>query len=79
MRIFLKPAWVSSKNDNDDHFIGVHQLMHLYGLRIGEFRTFSDGCIATEEDLILGPQWDGNYVLPEKVRQLLAAQRAVKR
>lgn len=60
----LFPGTIQSSNDGQEHYIGPHQLAHLYGVKMRE-------CIIAKEtepappDLIhLYPRYNGDYRLP---------------
>jgi hypothetical protein len=67
----IHPGFVLSKNDGDRHFIGVRQLLKLYGLKPSEAvvclscqRRDAQGCLPNYEYVHLFPRYDGDYSLP---------------
>lgn len=68
-KYLLRPGLVRSQKDGDEHYIGVSQLMQLYGVMPGEcvIDTPDRSRWHSEEHLvILSPRTDGNYALPDK-------------
>jgi hypothetical protein len=63
MMYCLVPGEISSISDGDYHYIGVRQLVQLYGLRPGEYMVHDAifarrACEAVPH---LGPRYDGDY------------------
>lgn len=59
------PGDVVSKYDGQTHYIGVRQLMSLYGVRAEECVTDGPHNRRLEGLLHLEPNYDGDYSLPD--------------
>lgn len=58
----LHPGYVISKEDGDQHWIGVSALVRLYGLKPGEYVVWQENRGYRHEDYEhLWPQFDGDY------------------
>lgn len=70
----LHPGYVTSKTDDDEHYIGIAQLARLYQLRSTEYIVWDDrephaSLRGTWDDYIhLYPRFDGNYGRPDAKR-----------
>lgn len=65
----LHPGFVTSRFDGEQHYIGIRQLVHLYGLSQSEYVVWDDrGSLGRrEEDYIhLYPSYEGNYERPKE-------------
>lgn len=61
---YIRPGWVRSQNDGDEHWVGVGQLARLYHLHEGEYRALRPDEQAPRGVTVLGPRHDGRYERP---------------
>lgn len=73
MIFVLRPGYVLSKTDRDEHYISVDKLKHLYSLAEHEYLAYQDFDWADlkpitpdnwryEDKIILGPRYEGDYL-----------------
>jgi hypothetical protein len=66
-RYVLRPGYVTSANDGQEHFISSPKLARLYGVDLRSPNVVVDldhGFRHRPGDICLGPRLDGDYRLP---------------
>lgn len=66
-RYVLCPGYIRSQFDGDEHYIGVTQLAHLYGVDYRKCTIVDDRFIPKEGDIYLRPRYRGDYNLEKLV------------
>lgn len=75
VKYLLAPGWVASARDGQRHFVGVPDLIRLYNLKPGTYRTLGDHpdratAVARAERnglVVLHPRADDDYTLDQDV------------
>lgn len=71
-KYIICPGEVRSKSDNDIHYISSSQLMRLYGVESHECIIVDSPMSAVglnwQDYIVLRPRTDGNYSLPERLK-----------
>ena len=65
IKYLVKPGYVYSKTDGQRHYIGASKLIGLYRVDPKECYISRGGPGEPEGLIVLSPQYDGNYSLPE--------------
>lgn len=69
IKYLICPGWVTSKMDNDRHYISEHQLISLYKVNPLECRIMPKddrGFKVDDSLIILSPDYSGKYIIPQK-------------
>ena len=66
-KYLLMPGYINSQHDNDEHYISPVQLKNLYNVPMSEciIHNPARGSAGLEDLIVLKPQFDGNYTLPQ--------------
>ncbi len=66
-KYIICPGWINSQNDDDQHFIGAHRLMKLYGVPPSECYTAK--CTHLGKPGLQWTEWDFTF-LPDNLPHL---------
>lgn len=73
-KFLVLPGYVTSKNDNDEHYISYNQLIRLYGLNPEhclEIRKKQTKIEKSINYIVLRPDYEGNYSLPKQIHNTI--------
>ena len=73
-KIYLKPGMVDSRHDNQSHYVGLNDLYSLYKLTRKDAEPWAPWLRIGKDDVVLRPDYHGEYTLPEKAIKILEAR-----